>query len=144
MTTSYSTYLINHWRFFLISSEFRSVFLFSEVFLVSCRVFSEPSYDIIVFTTFVVIDSGLVVSRVEFESRISTDFNTFSFVDGGIKVSDDNIRSSNVFSNLNPLGSKRFAMSTPGGVVFNKNVLGGVVDDFIVLDTNNSLNGTIV
>jgi hypothetical protein len=118
--------------------------LFCEVLSVGCRVFSEPVDDVKVLAGSFVLDSGLVVSGVEFKDRETRNHNSFSFVDSSIELSDDQIRSGNLFSNFNPLGSHSTAVTTPGGVVLNKNVLSLVHDDFVMLRTDNNLYGAVV
>lgn len=127
-----------------MNSELVSVLFLSEVLLVSLRVFCEPGNKIIVFTTFTVVNSSFVVSGVELESWVSTNLDSFSFVSSGIEISNNEVRSFDMFTKFLPFRSKCLAMTTPGGIIFDKDILCRIFDDFIILDSNNDLNRSIV
>ena len=61
---------------------------------------------------------------VEFKSGVSSDFKTVNFVGSSVEFSNDEVWDILEFSgNLVPDGRKLFAVTAPGSVEFNKNVL---------------------
>jgi hypothetical protein len=105
---------------------------------------SEPFLDVFDFTSFRVINTGLVVGRVELEGGVSLDLNSFNLVEGSIKLGHDDVRSLDVFTKLFPLGGERLAVTTPGSVELDKHILGLVVDNLIVLVSDDDLDGAVI
>lgn len=72
---------------------------------------------------------GLVVSWVELEGWESSDGDGLDLVEGGINLGDDDVGVLlELLSSLLPLWGERLAVSTPGGVELDKDVL-GVIED---------------
>lgn len=105
---------------------------------------SEPFLDVLDFTSFRVVNTFLVVSSVELEGGVSLDLNSFNFVEGGIKLGHDDVRSLDVFTKLFPLGGERLAVATPGSVELDKHILGLVFDDLIELLSDDDLDWAVI
>lgn len=87
---------------------------------------------------------GLVVGRVEEESREALDLGR-GVVGGGIDLGDDNrVDVGELSSQLLPLGGKGLAVATPRGVEFNEDILGVVHDDLIEVLADEDGDRTVV
>lgn len=81
----------------------------------------------------------------EFKGGITFNFNGWNFVGGRINLSDDNIWVvSNFVSEFFIDGSKLFAVTTPGGIEFNQDILVTVKYDFIEVFSNNGSDSVTV
>lgn len=105
---------------------------------------SEPLLDVFDFTSFSVVHSLLVISGVELKSGVSLNFNSFDLVEGGIELGHDDVRSFDVFTDLFPLGSESLAVTTPGGVELDKDILGGVLNNLIEVLSDDDLDISVV
>lgn len=117
---------------------------FGEVSLVGSGVLGEPLFDVFNFTAVAVIDSSLVVGGVELEGGVSLDLNSFDLVEGSIEISHDDVGSLDVLTELNPLGGNGLAVTAPGGVVLDEDILGGVLDNSLEVLSDELDDGAVV
>jgi len=103
-----------------------------EVLLVSRRVLHEPFFECFKVTVTVILHTGLVVLGVELEGWVAFNCETFDFVGGGVELSNDEvINLSNVIGEFSPNGGKGLAVTAPWGIVLDKHILGGIIDDSV-------------
>ncbi|KAI6760212.1 hypothetical protein HG531_013413 [Fusarium graminearum] len=91
--------------------------------------------------------SVLGTSGVELDGRETLDL-IGDVVQGGVNLGDDNLvlelRSSVLRSKVIVLGSESLAVTTPGSVKLNKDILGVIKDDIVVALGNNNCDGTLL
>ena len=98
--------------------------------LVGRGVLVEPVLEVSELTVTRVVNASLVVLGVELESGVATDGDSLNFVGGGIELSNHEvIDGGDGIGELIPDGGELLAVSAPGGVELDKDILGGVVDD---------------
>ena len=91
----------------------------SGVSLENGRVLRKPVLEVIELSVAVVVDSILVVLRVEDQGWVSLDLHSIGLVDGGIELGDHEVFLVLVeLTELVPDGSKLLAVSAPWGVEF--------------------------
>jgi hypothetical protein len=91
--------------------------------------------------------SVLGAGGVELDSRETLDL-IGDVVQGGVNLGDDNLvlelRSGVLGGKVVILGSKSLAVTAPGSVKLNKDILGVVKDDIVVALGNNNCDGTLL
>ena len=105
----------------------------------------EPFLESIELFTFAEIDSFFLVSRVEYYSWVCLDVNSCRIISGVIQLANHKIFV--VFVNLAELipdWKKLFAVFTPWSIIQDKHILGCVLDNLLMIESNNDSHGPIV
>jgi hypothetical protein len=90
------------------------------------------------------VNSGLIVSWVEFNSRETLNIDTLDLIGGGVHFSDDKVVSSGeLLGEFDIHWSHFFAMTAPWGVIFDKNVFSFIHDNIFKVETDD-LNDWLV
>lgn len=111
---------------------------------VSRGVLAEPYLDGFEVTLSFKVVAFLVILRVEPKSGVATDGEALDLVSSRIELGDDQVGViSNGITDFFPDGGKSLAVTAPGGVVLDKDVLGGVSDDFLPGGANNNSDGAL-
>jgi hypothetical protein len=110
----------------------------ASVLSVGRGVLAEPDFDGLEITLTLKVVTFLVVTGVELKSGVATDLEAIDLVSSRIELGDDQVRViSNGVTEFFPDGGKSLAVTAPWGVVLNKNVLGGVLDNLLPGGANN-------
>ena len=109
----------------MMMSHSELVSLATGVGLVSSRVLLDPGLEAFSVTVAVVVNgAGFLSTGVELESGVSTDVNSFNFVGSGVHLGNNEAGDVlEVSSELFPLGDKLLAVTAPGSVELNENIV---------------------
>ena len=100
--------------------------------MIGSRVLREISLEVSELSFSAVVDTVLVVLRIELKSRVAADLETGNLVLGCVELGDDEVFNGlDVLGTLIPDWGESFAVAAPGGVVFNEHILGWILNNLL-------------